>query len=219
MPGFRPGKVPANLDQARCTAPQLSSGSAQHLDFNDGDGQAGSPRRSCAPRCSPPFRLAKAMRKARTPMLTVALEILPTFDLPRRASTGSSSSKLTVPVTDDQVAEAVEANIAELAGQMKRFVDSPSQGQEGRRRRPDRWSISSASCRRRASSKAVHGSGHAAIELGAGQLHPWLRRATDRRQGLATRTRPVKVNVPRRLPGRQRSRVKVAEFDVTVKDR
>jgi trigger factor len=107
MPGFRPGKVPANLvkQDARPLAP---SGSAQHsvreaMDKLIGDNKL-------RPAMQPQIALGEGYEEGKDAELTVSIEVLPTIEAP--SLDGLKLEKLVVPVSDAEVDEQLSGSLA-----------------------------------------------------------------------------------------------------------
>ncbi len=116
MPGFRPGKVPANLVR-KMHGPQLMQ---QALERSVRDGVdalvAGEKLR---PAMAPTIELEEGYEVGSDAAVKVALEVLPAFDVP--ALDDLKLERLQVPVDD----AAVDAQLERIASQSKRFEDAP----------------------------------------------------------------------------------------------
>ena len=115
MPGFRPGKVPANLVK-KMHGPQLhqealNTSVREALDKVIGDHQL-------RPAMQPQIALGEGYEQGKDAELTVSLEILPVIPAP--AIDGITLDKLVVPVSDSEVDE----QLAKLASNSKNFVDA-----------------------------------------------------------------------------------------------
>ena len=76
MPGFRPGKVPANLVR-KMHGPALHADALDNAALREWRRHADAPRRSCARRCSPGSISTRTTSRARTPSIKVEVEVLP----------------------------------------------------------------------------------------------------------------------------------------------
>jgi trigger factor len=116
MPGFRPGKVPANLIRKM-------HGEALHSDaFNSAVQESVDQLmrdKKLRPALQPKVDLGEGYEQGKDAELTVELEVLPEITVP--SVEGLQLEKLTVPVTDAQVDEAV----AKLAANQKSYSDAP----------------------------------------------------------------------------------------------
>ncbi len=115
MPGFRPGKVPANLLK-KVHGPQLhqealNSSIREAMDRLVAD-------RQLRPATQPEVALGEGYAPGQDAELTVALEVLPEIAAPDL--TGIKLEKLVVPVAEEQVDEAV----TRIAGSSKSFSDA-----------------------------------------------------------------------------------------------
>ena len=115
MPGFRPGKVPANLVK-KMHGPQLhqealNTSVREAIDKVVADNQL-------RPAMQPQIDLAEGYEEGKDAALTVSLEVLPAITAP--ALDGLMLDKLVVPVTDAEVDE----QLAKLAAGSKNFVDA-----------------------------------------------------------------------------------------------
>jgi len=115
MPGFRPGKVPANLVKkmhgAQLHQDALNTSIREAMDQLVAD-------HKLRPAMQPAVELGEGYEEGKDAELTVSLEVLPQIDAP--SLEGLKLDKLVVPVSDDQVAEAV----LKIAGNAKSFTDA-----------------------------------------------------------------------------------------------
>lgn len=116
MPGFRPGKVPVNLVKKM-------HGSALHSEALNTTLRESVDElvreKALRPALQPRIELGEGYEEGKDAQLTVELEVLPEIEAP--AVDGLKLEKLTVPVNDSQVDEA----LANLAKNQKSFKDAP----------------------------------------------------------------------------------------------
>jgi trigger factor len=115
MPGFRAGKVPANLVK-KMHGPALHQ-EALNTSIKEAMDQLVS-EKQLRPAMQPEVSLGEGYEQGKDAELTVSLEVLPQIETP--STDGLKLEKLVVPVSDAQVDEAVER----LASQQKRFEDA-----------------------------------------------------------------------------------------------
>lgn len=116
MPGFRPGKVPANLVR-KMHGEQMH---AQVMNDTIRESVDNLMReKQLRPAMQPKIDLDETYEQGKDVELTVELEILPKVDAPDLG--GLKLEKLTVPVTDEQVDEA----IGQLTANNKSYKDAP----------------------------------------------------------------------------------------------
>ncbi|MBX7488582.1 trigger factor [Qipengyuania sp. GH25] len=115
MPGFRPGKVPANLVRKmhgeQLHAQTLNDMIRESVDKVMADNKL-------RPAMQPSVELDEGYEEGKDASLSVQLEILPEIDAPE--VDGLALERLTVPVTDEQVDEAVER----IASNNKSYKDA-----------------------------------------------------------------------------------------------
>ena len=115
MPGFRPGKVPANLVRKmhgeQLHAQTLNDMIRESVDKVMTDNKL-------RPAMQPSVELDEGYEEGKDASLSVELEILPEIDAPE--VDGLALERLTVPVTDEQVDEAVER----IASNNKSYKDA-----------------------------------------------------------------------------------------------
>ena len=115
MPGFRPGKVPANLVRKmhgeQLHAQTLNDMIRESVDKVMADNKL-------RPAMQPSVELDEGYDEGKDASLSVELEILPEIDAPE--VDGLALERLTVPVTDEQVDEAVER----IASNNKSYKDA-----------------------------------------------------------------------------------------------
>ena len=115
MPGFRPGKVPANLVR-KMHGEALAQDALQKSVQEGVDGLMRAEK--LRPAMQPSVLLAEGYETGKDAEITVELEVLPEFDVP--SLDGLALERLTVPVDD----AAVEEQINRLLGQSKKFDDA-----------------------------------------------------------------------------------------------
>ena len=116
MPGFRPGKVPANLIK-KMHGEQLH-GQVVNDAIRDSVDQLLRDE-ALRPAMQPEVRLNEDYEQGKDAEITVSLEVLPVIEAP--SVDGLKLEKLVVPVTDAQIDEA----LGNIAGQNKSYKDAP----------------------------------------------------------------------------------------------
>ncbi|MBA3895841.1 MAG: trigger factor [Sphingomonadaceae bacterium] len=116
MPGFRPGKVPANL--VRKMHGQMLQQQALDAAVQEGVQKLIGDKK-LRPAMQPSVELGEDYAPGKDAEVKVALEVLP--EVPKPAIDGLKLERLTVEGDDT----AVDAQLAQLAGQQKRFGDAP----------------------------------------------------------------------------------------------
>lgn len=116
MPGFRPGKVPANL--VRKMHGEALAQDALNSSIQDGVQKLIADKK-LRPAIQPSVELGEGYAPGKDAEVKVALEVLP--DVPAPSIDGLKLERLTVPA-DDAV---VDAQLEQLAGQQKSFSDAP----------------------------------------------------------------------------------------------
>jgi len=116
MPGFRPGKVPANLIRKM-------HGENVHAQVVN-DAIRGSVddlirEKKLRPAMQPKVELGEGYEQGKDAVLDVELEVLPEIEAPE--TEGLALERLVVPVSDKEVDEALER----IAGQQKSYKDAP----------------------------------------------------------------------------------------------
>ncbi|WP_414903297.1 trigger factor [Sphingomonas flavalba] len=115
MPGFRPGKVPANLVR-KMHGPALQQ-DALNSSIQEGVQKILADNK-LRPAMQPSVELAEGYEPGKDAQITVSLEVLPQVPTPQ--IDGLKLERLTVPVTDAQIDEAV----ARIAAQNKSWDDA-----------------------------------------------------------------------------------------------
>jgi trigger factor len=115
MPGFRPGKVPANLLK-KMHGPQLHQ-EALNTSIREAMDEL-VVKQNLRPAMQPQISLGEGYEEGKDAQLEVSLEVLPQIAAP--SLDGLKLEKLTVPVSDAEVDAAVER----IAGQQKSFTDA-----------------------------------------------------------------------------------------------
>ena len=116
MPGFRPGKVPANL--VKKMHGEAIHGQVVNEQITGAVDKLMKDKK-LRPAMQPRVEFAQGYEQGKDATLTVDLEVLPEIAAP--STEGLKLEKLTVPVSDAEVDEAV----ANIAGQQKSWKDAP----------------------------------------------------------------------------------------------
>jgi trigger factor len=116
MPGFRPGKVPANLVRKmhgeQIHAQAINDMIRESVDSVMKDNKL-------RPAMQPKIEMGEGYEEGKDAKLTIDLEVLPEVEAPD--TSGLKLERLSVPVSDEAVDEAVER----IAGQNKSYDDAP----------------------------------------------------------------------------------------------
>ncbi len=115
MPGFRPGKVPANLVK-KMHGEQLHAQTLNDTIRDSVDGLLKS--EELRPAMQPAISLGEDYEEGKDALVTVELEVLPVVEAP--STDDLKLEKLVVPVTDAQIEEAITG----IAGQNKSYKDA-----------------------------------------------------------------------------------------------
>jgi trigger factor len=115
MPGFRPGKVPANLIK-KMHGPALHQ-DALNTSIRDAMDKLVADHK-LRPAMQPDVSIGEGYEEGKDAELTVSLEVLPQIEAP--SIEGIKLEKLVVPVSDAEVDESA----ARIAGQQKSFTDA-----------------------------------------------------------------------------------------------
>ncbi len=115
MPGFRPGKVPANLVK-KMHGEQLHAQTLNDMIRDSVDQLIR--KEELRPAMQPAIALDEGYEEGKDAAITVELEVLPVIEAP--SIDGLKLEKLTVPVTDEQINEALSG----IAGQNKSYKDA-----------------------------------------------------------------------------------------------
>ncbi|MXO89424.1 trigger factor [Pontixanthobacter aquaemixtae] len=122
MPGFRPGKVPANLVK-KMHGEQLHAQSLNDMIRESVDGLM--KEKELRPAMQPAIELEDGYEEGKDASITVDLEVLPVIETPNIEKL--KLERLTVPVSDDAVDEAVK----NIADQQKTYKDAPKSKKAG----------------------------------------------------------------------------------------
>ncbi|WP_324740059.1 trigger factor [Tsuneonella sp. CC-YZS046] len=200
MPGFRPGKVPANLVK-KMHGPALHS-EALNTTLRESVDELVR-EKALRPALQPRIELGEGYEEGKDAELTVELEVLPEIEAP--TIDGLKLERLTVPVSDAQVDEA----LANLAQNQKSFKDAPKtrKAAEG-----DQVVVDFLG---KLDGEPFDGGAaeNQAIELGAGRLIPGFE---DQLVGLkAGEEKVITVTFPEDYPA-ENLKGKPATFDIKV---
>ena len=200
MPGFRPGKVPANLVK-KMHGPALHQ-DALNTTIREAVDKLVADNK-LRPAMQPELTLGEGYEQGKDAELSVSLEVLPQVTAPKLD--GLKLEKLVVPVSEAEVDEAV----ARIAGGQKSFVDA----KKGKKAENGDQVVCDFVGKRDGVEFDGGKAENQAIELGAGRLIPGFEdqligvKAGDKRQ--------IKVTFPDDYPAAE-LKGKQATFDITV---
>ncbi len=201
MPGFRPGKVPANLVK-KMHGPQLHQ-EALNTSIREAMDKLVADNR-LRPAMQPAVALGDGYEEGKDAELSVSLEVLPEITAP--ALDDLKLDKLVVPVADAEVDEAV----ARIAGQSKTFVDA----KKGKKAETGDQLIVDFVGKLKGEPFEGGSAQDAAIELGAGRFIPGFEeQLIGVKAGDET---TIKVTFPKDYQA-ENLKGKAVTFDVTVK--
>ncbi|MGW8136721.1 trigger factor [Sphingomonas zeae] len=201
MPGFRPGKVPANLVR-KMHGPALLQ-DALNTALQEGV-QSLIAEQNLRPAMQPQVELAEGYEPGQDAKLTVTLEVLP--QVPTPAIDALKLDRLTVPVAD----EAVDEQLQKFADQQKRWDDAGDKAAE----QGDQVTVDFVG--KTADGVAFEGgSGEdMAVEIGGGRLIPGFE---DQLVGVkAGEEKQISVTFPEDYPAKDLAG-QPATFDLTIK--
>ncbi|WP_343525712.1 trigger factor [Sphingomonas sp.] len=201
MPGFRPGKVPANLVR-KMHGPALLQ-DALNTALQEGV-QSLIAEQGLRPAMQPQVELAEGYEQGQDAKLTVTLEVLP--QVPTPAIDALKLDRLTVPVAD----EAVDEQLQKFADQQKRWDDAGDKAAE----QGDQVTVDFVG--KTADGVAFEGgSGEdMAVEIGGGRLIPGFE---DQLVGVkAGEEKQISVTFPEDYPAKDLAG-QPATFDLTIK--
>ena len=200
MPGFRPGKVPANLVK-KMHGPALHQEALNSTIREAMDKLVVDNR--LRPAMQPQVSLGEGYEEGQDAELSVSLEVLPQIEVP--ALEGLKLEKLVVPVSDAEVDEAVQR----IAGQQKSFTDA----KKGKKAETGDQVIVDFVGKLDGVEFEGGKAENQPIELGAGRLIPGFE---DQLVGVkAGEQRQVTVTFPADYPAEE-LKGKDATFDITV---
>lgn len=201
MPGFRPGKVPANLVK-KMHGEQLHAQTVNDVIRESVDRLM--KEKELRPAMQPKIELGEGYEEGKDAELTVELEVLPTIEAP--STDGLKLERLRVPVAEEAVDEALQG----IAGQNKSYKDAAKtkKAAEG-----DQLIIDFVG-----KLDGVEFEGgkaeDAALVIGSGQFIPGFE---EQLVGVKTGdTKTIKVTFPEDYPA-ENLKGQEAEFDITVK--
>ncbi|MCH7861642.1 MAG: trigger factor [Proteobacteria bacterium] len=201
MPGFRPGKVPANLVR-KMHGPALLQ-DALNTALQEGV-QSLIAEKNLRPAMQPQVELAEGYEQGQDAKLTVTLEVLP--QVPTPAIDALKLERLTVPVAD----EAVDEQLQKFADQQKRWDDAGDKAAE----QGDQVTVDFVG--KTLDGVAFEGgSGEdMAVEIGGGRLIPGFE---DQLVGVkAGEEKQISVTFPEDYPAKELAG-QPATFDLTIK--
>ena len=202
MPGFRPGKVPANLVR-KMHGPALLQ-DALNTSIQEGV-QSLIAEKQLRPAMQPSVELNDGYEPGKDAEIKVALEVLP--QVPAPAIDGLKLDRLTVPVAD----EAIDEQLKKFADQMKRWDDAKA---THKAKMGDQVTVDFVG--KTMDGVAFEGGTGTdmAIELGAGRLIPGFE---DQVVGVKNgEERQIKVTFPEDYPAKELAG-QDATFDLIVK--
>ena len=201
MPGFRPGKVPANLVK-KMHGPQLHQ-DALNTSIREAMDKLVADNR-LRPAMQPAVALGDGYEEGKDAELSVSLEVLPDIKAP--SLDDLKLDKLVVPVADAEVAEAV----ARIAGQSKSFTDA----KKGKKAENGDQLIVDFVGKLKGEPFEGGSAEDAAVELGAGRFVPGFEeQLVGVKAGDET---TIKVTFPKDYQA-ENLKGKAVTFDVTVK--
>ena len=201
MPGFRPGKVPANLVK-KMHGEQIHAQTINDVIRESVDGLMTD--KELRPAMQPAVSLADGYEEGKDAEIGVELEILPAVEAP--STDGLKLEKLVVPVSEDAVDEAVQ----NIAGQNKAYKDAAKSKKAADGNQLIIDFVGRVDGEEFEGGKAED----AALVIGSGQFIPGFE---EQLTGVKTGDeKTIKVTFPEDYPA-ENLKGKEAEFDVNVK--